>query len=279
MFAVVWFGTPHSPFKALDEDKIPFGNLKADSENHYGELVAMDRSIGTLRSALREMKIADETLFVFCSDNGGLPRIQPDTVGGLRGHKGSVYEGGLRVPAIIEWPSMIQPRISSYPACTMDLFPTVADILGLPEDVFVKPLDGVSLKPLLSDDIGPREQPIGFRFQKQAAWVDNDWKLVTTNRTKGDKFELYNLNDDPHEENDLAAENPMQFEKLKTAYQQWDAAVDASYKGKDYAAGKLTEPDPDPHFWFVDPRYQEYLPEWKERWEYRSYIERVMKKR
>lgn len=277
MFTVVWFGTPHSPFKALDDDKIPFGNLKADSENHYGELVAMDRSIGTLRSALREMKIADDTLFVFCSDNGGLPKIEPDTVGGLRSYKGSVYEGGLRVPAIIEWPSMIQPRISSYPACTMDLFPTVADLLGLPEDIFVKPLDGVSLKPLLSDEIGAREQPIGFRFQKQSAWVDNNWKLVTTNRDKDNKFELYNLKEDPHEQKDLAQANPEQLEKLKTAYQAWDASVESSFAGKDYADGKLTEADPDPHYWTVDPRYEKYLPEWKDRWEYRSYIQKALK--
>jgi len=279
MFAVVWFGTPHSPFKALDDDKIPFGNLKADSENHYGELVAMDRSIGTLRSALREMKIADDTLFVFCSDNGGLPRIEPDTVGGLRGNKGNLYEGGLRVPAIIEWPSMIQPRISSYPACTMDLFPTVADVLGLPEDVFVKPLDGVSLKPLLSDDIGPREQPIGFRFRNQSAWVDNNWKLVTPNRGQANKWQLYNLKDDPHEEKNLAQAEPQQFEKLKAAYQAWDKAVESSFAGEDYPAGKLSEPDPEPHYWTIDSRYEKYLSEWKDRWEYKSYIERARKQK
>ncbi|MBA2112965.1 sulfatase family protein [Bremerella alba] len=277
MFAVVWFGTPHAPFKALDDDKTPFGNLTADSENHYGELVAMDRSIGTLRSALREMKIADDTLFVFCSDNGGLPRIEPDTVGGLRGKKGSVYEGGLRVPAIIEWPSMIQPRISSYPACTTDLFPTVADLLGLPEDVFVKPLDGVSLTPLLADDIGPREQPIGFRFQKQGAWVDNDWKLVATHRGQRNKFELYNLKDDPHEQKDLSQAQPERLAKLQEAYQAWDTGVQASYAGDDYAAGKLTESDPEPHFWTIDPRYKKYLPEWKDRWEYRSHIQKALK--
>ncbi len=278
-FTVVWFGTPHSPFKALDEDKIPFGNLKADSENHYGELVAMDRSIGTLRSALREMKMADNTMFVFCSDNGGLPKIQPDTVGGLRGKKGSLYEGGLRVPAIIEWPSKIQPRITEYPACTMDLFPTVADVLGLPNDVFVQPLDGVSLKPLMSDDLGAREKPIPFRFHKQAALVDNNWKLVTTNRNQEKSFELYNLKDDPHETTNLAKTEPEEFEKLKSKYNAWNEEVEASFAGKDYEAGKLNEPDPEPQFWFTHPRYESYVPKWEDRWEYKSYIQRVKKRK
>src|SRR5690606_13878365 len=119
-----------------------------------------DRSIGTLRAKLREFNMAENTLLVFCSDNGGLPRIEPDTVGGLRGNKGTVYEGGLRVPAVMEWQGVIEPRVTHYPACTMDLFPTVADLLGLPRDVFVQPLDGVNLQPLLTRELERRERPI-----------------------------------------------------------------------------------------------------------------------
>ena len=74
----------------------------------------MDRSIGTLRKDCENLRIADNTLVWFCSDNGGLPKITPETVGGLRGFKGSLYEGGLRVPAIVEWPAHIKnPRITS----------------------------------------------------------------------------------------------------------------------------------------------------------------------
>ncbi|MEM7010186.1 MAG: sulfatase-like hydrolase/transferase, partial [Verrucomicrobiota bacterium] len=98
LFGVVWYGTPHNPFKASDEGNAPFKDLDTQSMHHYGELVAMDRSIGTLRKGLRDLGIADNTLFLFCSDNGGLPKIEPETVGGLRGNKGSVYEGGIRVP-------------------------------------------------------------------------------------------------------------------------------------------------------------------------------------
>ena len=184
LFAVIWYGTPHSPFKALPEDKAGFSQLEETSANHYGELVAMDRSIGTLRGKLRDLGIADNTLLVFCSDNGGLPGITPETVGGLRGNKGSVYEGGLRVPGIIEWPAVIKPRVTSYPACTMDLFPTVADILGLPDEVFVEPLDGISLKPLFTAELTARTKPIPFRFGIKAALVDNRYKLLTDDLRK-----------------------------------------------------------------------------------------------
>ena len=142
MFAVVWYGTPHRPFKALDADKAAFGGLNEASANHYGD--------------------------------GGLPGITPETVGGLRGNKGSVFEGGIRVPGIIEWPAAIKPRITSYPACVMDLFPTVADVVGLPDSVMVKPLDGLSLKPLFTRELGERRAPIGFRAS--AHW----WTTVTS---------------------------------------------------------------------------------------------------
>ena len=81
-FTVIWYGTPHSPFLASDEDKTDFRELEKGSQDHYGELAAMDRSIGALRKGLRDLNIAENTLVWFNSDNGGLPGIEPDTVGG-----------------------------------------------------------------------------------------------------------------------------------------------------------------------------------------------------
>src|SRR5690606_12506399 len=146
--------------------------------------------------------IAANTLLVFNSDNGGLPRIKPGTVGELRGLKGTVYEGGIRVPAIIEWPAVIEPRVTHYPACTMGLFPTVAEIVGLSPEVFVQPLDGISLKPLFTQEIAEREKPIPFRYQKKAAWIDGRYKLVAAN-IEQPPFELYDLKGDPRETTDL----------------------------------------------------------------------------
>jgi arylsulfatase A-like enzyme len=273
MFAVVWFGTPHSPFKSLPEDRAAFGDLNEASANHYGELVAMDRSIGTLRRQLRDLKIAENTLLVFCSDNGGLPEIKPDTVGGLRGFKASVFEGGLRVPGIMEWPAVIQPRITSYPACTMDLFPTIADLLGLPEDVFVQPLDGLSLKTLLTEDSSHRTKPIPFRFGAKTALIDNQYKLLSQNHESA-SFELYDLENDPGETRNLAQELPDVFARMHAEWTAWNESVDKSFRGVDYPEGKVTPPDLPSIFWYDSPMYQSWLPQWKDRWEFKSYMDR-----
>ena len=103
------------------------------SQHHYGELVAFDRSLGVLRKTLKDLGLEKNTILWYCSDNGGLRNISPPTVGGLRGYKTTIWEGGLRVPAIIEWPKVIKPKVTQFPASTMDIFPTIADILNLPD--------------------------------------------------------------------------------------------------------------------------------------------------
>jgi len=273
IFAVVWFGTPHNPFRALEADRAPFRALNKESANHYGELVALDRSIGTLRAALRELAIAENTLLVFCSDNGGLPRIEPATTGGLRGHKSSVYEGGLRVPGIIEWPAVVQPRVTTYPACTTDLFPTIAEIVGLDSQVFVQPMDGTSLVPMLREDDTQRTKPLGFRYGDKAAWIDGRYKLVTKDRA-ADDFELYDLETDPNEQRDLAGEQPERLTELRRAFLVWNESVEASYAGRDYPEGRVQPPDPAPRHWYEAEEYQPYLPAWRDRWEVKSYLER-----
>ncbi len=278
MFAVIWYGTPHSPFKALEDDKRPFAALNANSANHYGELVAMDRSLGALRGKLQSLGIAENTLLVFCSDNGGLSGIEPDTVGGLRGYKGTVYEGGLRVPAIIEWPAAIKPRVTHYPSCTMDLFPTVADVLGLDEQVFVQPLDGVSLKPLFTQELNVRSKTIPFRFGTKAALIDNRYKLLTNDYRKGD-FELYDLEADPHETRDIRTGQADQYARLKQEFIVWNNAVDASFAGRDYPEGKVEPADPQSIFWYERADYAPYLAQWRDRWEFKSYIERYERTR
>ena len=135
-FILIWDGSPHSPFIADDKDNIDFNNLDERSKNHYGELVAFDNSLGDFRKGLQEIGISNNTILWFNSDNGGLGKkqnISPSTVGGLKGQKGDIWEGGIRVPSIIEWPSVIKSRISTYPSSTMDIFPTIVDILNLPD--------------------------------------------------------------------------------------------------------------------------------------------------
>lgn len=273
MFTVIWYGTPHSPFKAEDTDRMPFAELDKESAHHHGELVAMDRSLGALRHKLREFELEKNTLLVFCSDNGGLPMIQPNTTGGLRGNKGTIYEGGLRVPGIIEWPGVVKARVTDYPACAVDLFPTVADIVGLPESAFIQPVDGVSLKPLFQGETGPRETPLGFRYGLKTAYVDNRYKLLANDLNEG-SFELYDLETDPQETKDLSTDKPELLAKMKKDWQVWNDGVDASFAGKDYPEGKVTPPDPEPVSWYETDEYKPYLEEWKEYWAYKLHMER-----
>ena len=278
-FTVIWYGTPHSPWMADDGDRAPFENLTEKEQHHYGELVAMDRSIGTLRAGLRRMSIAGNTLVWFCSDNGGLSPFGPATVGGLRGFKGSIFEGGLRVPGIIEWPAGIpKPRITSHPAVTMDIFPTLVDVVGLPETAMLKPIDGISLKPLFAGRIAPRKKPIGFRFGKRAALIDNNYKLLTQNFER-ENYELYDLVADKKESRDLYDSRPEVANRLTKALKSWLASVDASVAGRDYPGGRLNEPDPAPVFWTQVDGYKGYFEEWKHRPEYRSRLSGGKKKK
>ena len=109
-FAVIWDGSPHDPFLASEKDRDNFNDLDNQSQHHYGELVAFDRSLGVLRKTLKDLGLENNTILWYCSDNGGLRNISPPSVGGLRGYKTTIWEGGLRVPAIIEWPKVIKPK-------------------------------------------------------------------------------------------------------------------------------------------------------------------------
>jgi len=270
LFTVIWYGSPHAPFSAVESDRTAFGRLATLSQHHYGELVALDRSIGTLRAGLRQLGLADQTLVWFCSDNGGLPEVKPSTVGDLRGFKNSVYEGGLRVPAIIEWPAVItRPRVTAYPAGTIDIFPTLADLLRLPATAMLAPVDGTSLKPLLTAEPGERKSPLPFRHTNRGAWVDNRFKLVALNVTAG-KFELYDLEADPRETKDISAERPEVFGRMRAAFLQWNESVEASVAGRDYPEGRVSEKEPKSRNWMTSPEYAPYLAELLQRPEFKQ---------
>lgn len=278
-FTVIWYGTPHSPFKASAEDNQPFEDLDESSMHHYGELVALDRSVGALRDGIRKLEIEKQTLLWYCSDNGGLPKITPPTTGGLRGNKGQIYEGGLRVPGIIEWPGTIQPRQTDYPASVMDMMPTILELAGKDHPAPNRPKDGISLTHLFggpSDKESQKREPIFFRYKTNAAVVDGDWKLLTRNFNKN-QYELYNLVDDVDESDDLANRDSERFEALKQQLEDWLRSTDSSQAGQDYPEGQVAADHPQPMFWVDREDYQPHLDEWKNRWEYKSWIERRRK--
>ncbi len=158
--AVVWFGSPHGPHQALEEDRRLYADQPKQLQHFYGEITAMDRAFGKLRGEIRDLGIRDNTILWYCSDNGGLPKV--GSTGGHRGNKGQVYEGGLLVPAILEWPARIpKPRTTGVRANTSDIYPTLLEITGVAMDD-QPPLDGISLVPLIEEKMTERPKPMGF---------------------------------------------------------------------------------------------------------------------
>ena len=195
----------------------------------------MDRSIGTLRKGIKELDIDQNTLVWFTSDNGGLPKITPSSTGGLRDYKGSLYEGGIRVPAIIEWPKEIKTeRICKYPAGAVDIFPTIAEIVGLPDSSMLKPLDGLSLISLFNSNITEREKPLIFSSRGRMAIIDNQWKMISLPEDTGRNIELYNLSTDPAESRNQFRPKHPQVIKLRNAIVKARISIEKSILGKDY---------------------------------------------
>jgi arylsulfatase A-like enzyme len=158
--AVVWFGSPHSPHRAFEEDRALYGDQPKNLQHFYGEVTGMDRAFGKLRDALSPLGIRENTILWYCSDNGALPRV--GSTGGHRGNKGKVYEGGLLVPATLEWPPEISsPRTTDLRCNTYDIYPTLLEIAGV-EPKHQPTLDGVSLLPLIRGKMEARTKPMGF---------------------------------------------------------------------------------------------------------------------
>lgn len=239
-FVVIWYGSPHFPYRALDQDlaKVP-EDLDRLLRPLLGEIVGIDRSIGMLRTGLREMGLAEHTMIWYCSDNGG--RIHdPDSVGHLRGHKGSLYEGGIRVPGIIEWPGKIKPMITDFPASTMDIMPTIVDLLNLPDDSMLQ-VDGESIVPLFNGKTSQRSHPMAF-IKGGIALIDGRFKLVQEGRGKSLSWSLYDLENDPGETSDISKNDTDRFEKMKRQAAQILKSVEASAQGKDYPEGRVIQP-------------------------------------
>ena len=267
-FTVIWDGSPHDPFVASEDDQVGFENLDKNSREHYGELVAFDRSIGTLRKALKEMGVEKNTIIWYCSDNGGLKNISPSTVAGLRGNKNTMWEGGLRVPAIIEWPETIAPGITKYPASTMDIFPTILEIVGLYPKNKYSNLDGKSITNLFEANKHKRTLKIPFRFDNRGALIDNNIKLIAHDIEKLE-FELYDLSNDPTESIDISKSNSQVFELMKNEFMIWNNSVDMEVN-----AMKFNHPQ----HWVIIEKYIKYFDQWIDRPEYSRWISRALKK-
>lgn len=200
---------PHTPLQATAEDYAALAHIEDHGLRVYAAMIrALDRGVGQVLDALDAQGLADNTIVIFTSDNGGahyvgLPNInQP-----LRGWKATFFEGGVRVPTFIRWPAMITPG-STLTGLTqhIDLLPTLAAVadVTVPQD---RVLDGHNLLPLLVDSsTSAPARKLYWRSGHYRAVIDGDWKLQVSERP--DRTRLFNLASDPHERKDLAARQP-----------------------------------------------------------------------
>ena len=182
----------------------------------YAAMISrLDREVGVLMETLEELGMAENTLFIFTSDNGpswvgGVDRVFFESSGGLRGRKAQLLEGGIRVPMIARWPGRIRPgSTSSFPSAFQDLMPTICEAVEMESGIPVG-LDGISLLPVLrgegrSEDF-TRSIPLYWEYQNRRALRRGDWKIYQSGH--GQPWHLYNLKDDTSESKDLAKENP-----------------------------------------------------------------------
>ena len=234
-FVALWPYTVHWPMEAPQklvdkyanrQDFLDYGAGIASSIGYAAMIEAMDGAIGRVLTKLDELNLSEETLVIFTSDNGaygGVTDLSP-----LRGAKGHLYEGGIRVPLIVRWPGQVEAgTLSSEPVISMDFFPTVLEVAGF-EKTSEVPLDGESLLPLLRQTGSLERKAIYFHYPNYAFHGENrlsgairkgDYKLI--NFYDDDSVELYNVVNDVSETHNLLNEFPEKAIEMKADLFSW----------------------------------------------------------
>jgi arylsulfatase A-like enzyme len=220
-FLYLAFNAVHAPLEATNEYEKRTAAIQDPKRRTYaGMLTAMDDAVGRVLAKLREHKLEEQTLVIFYSDNGGPTQQTTSRNDPLRGYKGQVYEGGIRVPFLLQWKGKL-PSGKVYDPMVMgfDVHATALAAAGVPFPTD-KPLDGVDLLPYLT---GAKKQSphetLFWRGGPQHAARVGHWKLVGV---RGSTPQLFNLKDDIGEKNDLAAKEPAKLKELETIYANWD---------------------------------------------------------
>lgn len=235
-FITVWTHEPHYPIKSDPKFKALYPQLKDDIQaEHHANVTQMDSAFGQLMRKLDEEGLRDQTLVFFTSDNGpegdGVTSPGRGSSGGLRGRKRDMHDGGIRVPGLVRWPGHIPASsVCETPVIGSDAFPTLLTAAGMkvPDSVT---LDGVNVLEVLKGRSSSveRVQPLFWRLlmapnMKMAMRV-GDWKILADEAMQ--KFELYDLKNDPKETQDRQSQEVARFAQMRTQLMQHVAAVDS----------------------------------------------------
>jgi arylsulfatase A-like enzyme len=231
-FLYMAFNAVHIPVDAPDEYKAMYAGQSFDPDPKRNEsrrrfaafVTQLDAKVGQLVAAVDETGQRGRTLIDFTSDNGGLwkgdnayvSKVPPtpflSSNAPLRGQKGELYEGGIRVPAFVNWPSVLKPAKITAPMHAVDWFPTLTALVGArpPRDLA---WDGQNVWPVITGRVSPPPRTLYWPYHKGNAVRHGDWKLIVG--TDG-RAELFNLAADPYEKHDLAEREPARVRALQT---------------------------------------------------------------
>jgi arylsulfatase A-like enzyme len=230
---------PHAPYQAQKSDEDRYAStIKDPTRRTYAAMItSVDDQVGRIVAALDKRGMRENTLIVFSSDNGG-PRNAvvasgahskeeraeggvkqeslPASNGDLRGGKGSLHEGGVRVPTIFNWPAKLKPRVVNEPLHMVDIMPTALALAGGKSNPSDKPLDGKNIWATLADGQPSPHDDILVNVEAfRGAIIKGKWKLVKIALLPG-KTELFDLTADPGEKADVAGQNPEVVRDLET---------------------------------------------------------------
>ena len=225
-FLYLAYNAPHTPLQATQKYLDRFPDLEGKRKVYAAMVSAVDDGVGRVLEALRQHGVDDNTLVFFLSDNGGPETKNASDNGPLRGDKGSIYEGGHRVPFAARWPAKF-PKGTVYdqPVISLDIFGTIAALSGAAIDS-ERPLDGVDLTPYVTGKIKGRPHDATYmrKFDSQSFMVrSGDHKLVIPGRDS--KMQLYNLTEDIAESTNIAYKARQTRDQLKEKLDSWTSEL------------------------------------------------------
>ncbi|MBV9864950.1 MAG: sulfatase-like hydrolase/transferase [Abitibacteriaceae bacterium] len=246
-FLYVPYNAPHYPMHAPPKYLDRFPRLSPDRRIMAAMLSAVDDGVGAIRSELERQGILNNTCIFFQSDNGPSRetrnwldgRTDPyygGTSGKLKGHKFSLYEGGIRVPALLSWPGHIPAhQVLSEPAAAMDIFPTFLQAAGVSTTGYE--IDGTNILPLVTQKAKSPHREIFWEMDKQTAVRQGQWKLVLNGQlvegaAPQDAVHLANLQNDMGEQHNLKDEHPEVVAELTKLAQDWRARIETRWQNE-----------------------------------------------
>jgi arylsulfatase A-like enzyme len=219
------FNAPHTPLQATPELMERVKHIADEKRRTYAAMiVGMDDAIGRILQQLRADGLEEKTLIFFLSDNGGTTEANTSSNTPLRGRKGTMWDGGIRVPFLAQWKGVL-PAGKTYdrPVSSMDILPTALAAAGA-SSIASQPLDGTNLMPYLTESkSGDPHEMLFWRIAERDIWAvrGGDHKLMK----QGGKISLYNLANDPAEARDLAGKLPEAQDHLQKAFDAWQTSL------------------------------------------------------